>query len=135
MPCVNARVVVISLTEYVLWNSGRNYSGEVRCLFTLVCLYGKNELPRQGFLLMSGNQRWETSVSLRFFNCVINNMYIPGENLDEEAHSSHLRQDPFIFGQSALTPTDGCLGMPQRLFRLCPSLELTRDISAVLLVV
>jgi len=51
LPRGDVRVIIISHTEYVLWNSGWNYSDETCCLFTLVCFCGKNELPRQGFLL------------------------------------------------------------------------------------
>jgi len=91
LPRVYARVVVTSHTEYVLWNSGWNYSDENRCLFTLVSFCGKNELPRQGFLLVSGNQRRMTKVSLSF-NWVINNfVHIDGENLQLIVRTSWFR--------------------------------------------
>ena len=69
--CPAGMLVLYYLTRWLcLAEFGKELSGEARCLLTYVPLYGKIELPRQGCLLASGDQRWITNISLSFYGVI-----------------------------------------------------------------
>jgi len=78
LPRGNARIVVLSHTmtmscrirEWTIW------WGSLSVNLGTVRLYWKSELPRQGCLLTSGDQRWITNISLSFYRVIIKCVHI-----------------------------------------------------------